>query len=133
MVKFWSDPSVGLGDLLKDKFPRLYALETDKEIAFKDRWSYSNGNWHGSWDWRTPLRGRSLDEFQELLTFLSGASFKPQGSDFWKWSWDKKGMFSVKKMASIIQGTLSQGVAAGANFHWNSLVPSKVNIFVWRA
>jgi len=100
-------------------------------VAFKYRWYYSNGSWHGSWDWRIELRGRSLDEFQELSAFLSEASFKPHGSDFWQWLWDKTDTFSVKKMSLIIQKKLS-GVAAGVKFHWNSLVPSKVNIFVWR-
>ena len=69
--------------------------------------------------------------FRSFYLFFPARVSDLKARIFGKWSWDKKGMFSVKKMASIIQGKLSQGVAAGAHSHWNSLVPSKVNIFVW--
>ncbi|KAJ9541001.1 hypothetical protein OSB04_027507 [Centaurea solstitialis] len=101
-VKFWTDPSIGLGEKLKDKFPRLFTLESNKEVVFKDLWSFSAEGWQGSWYWRTSLRGRLLDEVNELTNFLSKANFRPQG------------------------------VAKGASFPWISIVPLKVNIFSWR-
>ena len=47
-VKFWVDEAVGPGERLKDKFPRLYALERNKEVEFKDRWFFHNGYWQGA-------------------------------------------------------------------------------------
>ncbi|GKD90205.1 hypothetical protein Tco_1365712, partial [Tanacetum coccineum] len=47
---------------LKLYFPRLYALETNKETKVKDRWVMSNGSGSNSWNWRSQPRGRALDD-----------------------------------------------------------------------
>ena len=39
---FWKDMAVGQGSRLKELFPRLYALENDKNVFFKDRCSFVN-------------------------------------------------------------------------------------------
>ena len=43
----------------------------------------------------------------------------------------KKGIFLVNRMTTIIQKKLSEGASNVPCFEWNSLVPLKINIFVW--
>ena len=38
LSNFWKDPSVGQGVPLKEYYPRLFAIETNKDASFKDRW-----------------------------------------------------------------------------------------------
>ncbi|GKD34056.1 RNA-directed DNA polymerase, eukaryota [Tanacetum coccineum] len=92
-TSFWHDPWCGDGTSLKDKFPRLYALELNKDCNVKDRGLVVNEAWIGSWDWRIPPRGRALDDLNALHSSLSSVLFLPNGYDKWIWSYDAVGLF----------------------------------------
>nr|GFC58290.1 RNA-directed DNA polymerase, eukaryota, reverse transcriptase zinc-binding domain protein [Tanacetum cinerariifolium] len=61
-TSFWHDPWCGDGTSLKNKFPRLYALESFKDCKVKDIGLVINEAWVGSWAWRIPPRGRARDK-----------------------------------------------------------------------
>ncbi|GJR56703.1 RNA-directed DNA polymerase, eukaryota, reverse transcriptase zinc-binding domain protein [Tanacetum coccineum] len=82
------------GSILKDKFPRLFALETNKSCVVNDRWGVSNGVWSGTWSWSVPPRARN-----------------------------------VKALSSMIQVDCN----LGKHRVWNSWVPRKINVCIWRA
>ncbi|KAJ9551016.1 hypothetical protein OSB04_015061 [Centaurea solstitialis] len=87
---FWHDKAVGHGISLCERFPRLFSLEVNKRATFKERWSWVNGAWQGTWEWRTILRGRSLEDFNNLVNLLLSSDFKISGTDTWRWSWENK-------------------------------------------
>ena len=78
---FWKDEAVGGDHKLKDLFPRLFALEKDKNVPFKDRWNLHNGSWSGSWDWRSVVRGRSSGDLCEMEALLRYMRYRDTGSD----------------------------------------------------
>ncbi|KAJ9562981.1 hypothetical protein OSB04_008141 [Centaurea solstitialis] len=131
-VRFWTDKWVGSGTPLKSRFPRLFAKESNKSVAFKDRWALMNGVWKGIWSWNSTLRGRTLDDFTNLESFLANSFFLPRGKDFWYWKIDSNGLFSVKKMYNYLQQKVCQHPQSSLCNKWSSLVPIKVNILVWR-
>ena len=130
---FWNNKDAGGGVTLKDRFPRLYALEKEKKKAkFKDRWSFNNGSWIGSWDWRSDLRGRSIGSLNDMEAFLSNNQFNVSGQDKWIWSGDKHSVFSVNQMVNLLKAS-HQGREDGVfRWFWCNLIPIKTNIFLWR-
>ncbi|KAJ9553924.1 hypothetical protein OSB04_017969 [Centaurea solstitialis] len=131
-AEFWDDPNVGGGVKLKERFPRLFALESNPRVLFKDRWLFVRGSWQGNWEWRSILRGRSLEEFHNLIELLSSAPFKSSGIDNWHWKWDDKGLFSVKKLSEIIQMKTFPSSSLPLVTYWSRFLPRKVNVFIWR-
>ncbi|KAJ9561194.1 hypothetical protein OSB04_006354 [Centaurea solstitialis] len=129
---FWKDETVGGGVKLKDVFPRLYALESDKNARFKDRWKFTNDSWSGSWNWRTNLRGRSVGALIDLESRLTNMQIRVTGSDKWSWSWDEKGEFFVKHMVKLLNGNQRSRDTVVFSRFWNNLLPIKLNLFLWR-
>ncbi|GJY75974.1 hypothetical protein Tco_0481090 [Tanacetum coccineum] len=89
-ILFWGDAWCGNGMRLKDLFPRLYALDTNKNCKVKDRWRVVNEVWGGNWEWRIPPRGRALDDISALNTVIGNLTLSNDAvdSDSWTWSMD---------------------------------------------
>ncbi|GJZ26721.1 RNA-directed DNA polymerase, eukaryota [Tanacetum coccineum] len=130
---FWKDPWSGNGSRLMDVFPRLFALENYKDYTVKDRWAYDNGVWEGSWSWRVSPRGRALDDLSSLLSLINHLSLSSNDCDRWFWSGDASGKLKVKSLSTSIQNICLGASARGVHHIWNSWIPKKVNICVWRA
>lgn len=132
-TNFWDDIWCEAGRHLMDLFPRLYALESKKDCKVSERWVFSNGMWGGIWAWRSPPRGRSSSDLQSLTSILGNFSLNAGTNDSWRWVLDHSGSFSVKQLSKIIQEKMFEQISLGKHHNWNSWVPKKVNICVWRA
>ncbi|GJT70760.1 hypothetical protein Tco_1030046 [Tanacetum coccineum] len=102
-TRFWKDAWCIEGIRLMDKFPRLYALESNKDCKVSERWVLSDGVWRGNWDWRSPLRGRSSDELSFLVSVIDNLCFTSTSLDKWYWSLDPSGCFKVNTLTKLIQ------------------------------
>nr|GEY18216.1 hypothetical protein [Tanacetum cinerariifolium] len=109
-TSFWFDPWCDDGLRLKDKFLRLYAIEYIKNCKVKDRGHVENGSWYGSWAWRIPPRGRAIDDLSTLSNSLNSIVLNPNGCNKW---------VCLMRLPGILK--------------WNSWIPKKVNIIVWKA
>ncbi|GJU14825.1 putative RNA-directed DNA polymerase [Tanacetum coccineum] len=97
-----------LGDVaFRDRFARLYRMESNKEAKVGHKGSWVNGEWEWCWEWSRVPRGRTVRELEELEATLVDALSR--------WIEQRMGVADVNK-------TL-----------WNNLVPRKVNVFVWQA
>ncbi|GJX20869.1 putative RNA-directed DNA polymerase [Tanacetum coccineum] len=130
---FWLDPWCGDGTRLKDKFPRLFALESIKDCMVKDRGYIDNESWISSWAWRIPPRGRALDDINTLGIYLNVVVINPNGRDKWSWSYEASGCFKVNVLTKAIEFNLHGDHSLGSHHKWNSWIPKKVNIMAWRA
>ncbi|GJS58059.1 hypothetical protein Tco_0652843 [Tanacetum coccineum] len=70
-VMFWNDVWLECGVRIKDKYPRLFTLETHQDCSITDHWKLQNGAWVGDWSSRSDLKGRSIDDLIELSNPLS--------------------------------------------------------------
>lgn len=125
-TKFWQD--CWIGDIkLAARFPRLFALETDKGCSIRDR--FDNNNW--VWSWRIPVRsGRLGSQFNDLVSLLP-SRLSSDEKDSWVWLDGK----SEKFMVAIIRNKVQKRIAQVSNRNktsWIPLVPKKVNLFAWR-
>ncbi|GJS62015.1 RNA-directed DNA polymerase, eukaryota, reverse transcriptase zinc-binding domain protein [Tanacetum coccineum] len=103
---FWKDVWCCDGFRLMDRFPRLFSLESDQDCKVSDHWRLTNGVWGGTWSWIFPPRGRALDDLSSLISSIGNVSLSLDGV------------------------TNGLGVVM---VQWNSWIPHKVNICVWRA
>lgn len=70
-TKFWTDSWCEAGIKLKDLFPRLFALEVEKNCLVSDRWHFCNDIWCGSWNWRFEPRGRATSDLEVLTNICN--------------------------------------------------------------
>ncbi|GJT06102.1 hypothetical protein Tco_0840564 [Tanacetum coccineum] len=61
-TRFWTDYWIKNHGRLKNRFPRLYALETSKDCFVADRWVLEDGFGHAKWSWRRHPSGRASGE-----------------------------------------------------------------------
>ncbi|PWA83973.1 RNA-directed DNA polymerase, eukaryota [Artemisia annua] len=125
-VSFWND--VWVGDYrLRDKFPRLYDMESNKECFIAERWV--EDQW--VWSWNRSIRSGSRIEHQlmEMLAMLMNVNISDT-DDKWKWEFELDGIFSVRSVRKIIDSSFL--TSGNIVTRWCSNVPIKVNIMMWR-
>ncbi|GKA19943.1 RNA-directed DNA polymerase, eukaryota, reverse transcriptase zinc-binding domain protein [Tanacetum coccineum] len=105
---FWKDVWIDNGPCLRDRFPRLYALDSIPKCRVCDRWVLENEVWG-----------------------VSGLSLKTRESDDWKWTLNTNAGFSVNCLSKLIDKHLLASSNLGGS-PWNFWAPRKVNIFIWR-
>ncbi|GJZ04446.1 RNA-directed DNA polymerase, eukaryota [Tanacetum coccineum] len=116
-----------LGDTLSERFPRLFALENNKQISIASKW----GEPSLDSSFRRPIRGGvEQQQWSELLSFTGTISFSSL-PDRWVCDLNGDGVFSVKDIRSRIDDLLLPSV--GFETRWVKFIPIKVNVFVWRA
>ncbi|GJW81523.1 putative reverse transcriptase domain-containing protein [Tanacetum coccineum] len=91
------------GTYLLDIYTRLYALEMSKECRVIDHWFVVNGVWCRSWSWRTPPRGRVLDDLTSLIYRLGNFTLSSSGHDKWYWTGNVVGTFKVSSLTRTIR------------------------------
>ncbi|GJR56637.1 ataxia telangiectasia mutated family protein [Tanacetum coccineum] len=85
---------------------------------------------------------RSPSRFQMKLMCLSGRTFgiprenmslSPDGVDTWQWNFDSSDKFKVSTLSRSIHNLVLADDIIGLTHNWNSWIPRKINICVWRA
>ncbi|GJT89702.1 hypothetical protein Tco_1078547 [Tanacetum coccineum] len=66
---------------LIDVFPRLYALESFKDLKVNNCWVCENRVWgQGTWAWHFPLRVRALNDLSPLIELIGNTTLSPEAS-----------------------------------------------------
>ncbi|GKA71148.1 RNA-directed DNA polymerase, eukaryota [Tanacetum coccineum] len=125
ILVFWDE--IWLGDTsLKDKFLRLFALETYKHISVAAKMLHASP----VFSFRHPPRGGVEEEqINRLLSSLINLSF-PQMLDRWVWYLESTGEFSVKSVRNLLDDVLLN--VDDVPTRWVRVIPIKVNVFAWR-
>ncbi|XP_071688374.1 uncharacterized protein [Rutidosis leptorrhynchoides] len=104
-----------------------------KHVLIKDRICLATPTLTVNWEWMRVPTGRTKDELDCLLLFLNSYRFDRDIPDSWIWSMSNNGRFSVKQMTKLInEKTIARFDVVQETLH-NSLVPKKLEVFVWRA
>ncbi|GJS10251.1 RNA-directed DNA polymerase, eukaryota [Tanacetum coccineum] len=122
---FWGDPWLYDMSLLQ-VFPRLYALECNKQVSVAVK--LSEGSLTDSF--RREPRGGIEEEQLLLLSNKLTTVTLANSNDRWIWLLDSSGEFLVKSVRSYIDDTLLPTV--GFPTRWVKVVPIKINVFAWK-
>ncbi|PWA51117.1 RNA-directed DNA polymerase, eukaryota [Artemisia annua] len=111
---------------LKDKFPRVYALELDKSITVvaKKAQGISIDSLR-----RHPRGGVESEQWSQIQTLITDIQLTPM-EDRWCWTLEGMGHFSVKSARVAIDKKIL--ITTGDPTRWSKLLPKKVNILVWK-
>ncbi|GKB59883.1 RNA-directed DNA polymerase, eukaryota, reverse transcriptase zinc-binding domain protein [Tanacetum coccineum] len=122
---FWED--LWHGDMvLKQRYPRLYALEVKKTVDVASKLSQENLTWSFR---RAPRSGVEQDQLTDLTTYVKGVVLGVT-PDRWYWTLDGSGEFSVASARKVIDDNRFSEVSNQTR--WIKAVPIKVNIHVWK-
>ncbi|GJY33366.1 RNA-directed DNA polymerase, eukaryota [Tanacetum coccineum] len=124
-TRLWDEPWHVEG-ILKDRFPRIYALENCKSVTVGDKLAHQTLSHSFR---RLPRGGIENAQFAEFSVLLQQVVLA-QGSDRWTWTANGSGQFSVASVRKIIDNKLCSG---GENStRWIRCVPNKINIHAWK-
>lgn len=128
---FWLDKWVG-NFRLCEMFPRLFHLESQKKVLVGDRGAWEGAIWRWVLGWSRELRGRTLNEFEDLLGKLQEWAPNHGHRDKRWWFLDESGDFTVKALKELVNEKELEGHSNLRETMWNKIVPRKVNVLVWR-
>ncbi|MFS8029189.1 putative reverse transcriptase zinc-binding domain-containing protein [Helianthus anomalus] len=129
-VQFWVDIWIG-STALKHRWPKMYALEREKNCSVAARFLLQDGGWRFVPNWKRGLASvEELSEMQDMLFLFNNVSFSGS-EDRWQWGVDGKESFSVAQVKSLIRD--DNEVRRDHSMQWESWIPLKVNLFIWRA
>ncbi|GKD01436.1 RNA-directed DNA polymerase, eukaryota [Tanacetum coccineum] len=116
-----------IGDTpLKLLFPRLYVLETNKELSVACK--LSQGNPSCSFR-RIPRSGVKQSQMEGLVELLESVTLGTS-SDRWYWSLDSSGKFSVTSNKKVLDANRLPYVSSQTR--WSKEMPIKVNVTAWK-
>ncbi|GJS03179.1 RNA-directed DNA polymerase, eukaryota [Tanacetum coccineum] len=122
---FWLDSWKG-GTSFREAFPRLFALEMNRQISVKDKLAAALDS-----SFRRPVRGGvEKDQLTGLAAILDTVSLSPS-LDRWVCSLSSDGDFCVKDARTNIDDMFLP--SHNDSTRWVKGVPIKINIFAWRA
>ena len=111
---------------LKCQFPRLYVLETCKQISIADKLRYASIN---SSFRRLPTGGAESEQYHELGSRLAFIDLTRM-HDRWVWSFSGTSDFSVNSVRNLVDDSLISSNMLPTR--WVKVVPIKINVFAWK-
>ncbi|GJV24015.1 RNA-directed DNA polymerase, eukaryota, reverse transcriptase zinc-binding domain protein [Tanacetum coccineum] len=122
---FWEDKWCEEG-ALKDRFPRVYALESCKHITVAAKFSQPTLSYSFR---RHPRGGCEQDQFQKLEDLVRLVILTPI-DDRWIWGLENTGEFSVASVRRLIDDKMLPSLECKTR--WINYVPIKVNVHAWK-
>ncbi|CAL9018470.1 unnamed protein product [Prunus brigantina] len=129
-VRFWEDSWVREG-LLKDSFPRLFALSSKHSLSidcFVDSQVFPH-NW--DFGFRRNLNERETAEVIKLLEILEGFRLWASKRDRRRWDLEVSGYFTCKSFQSFLCNKGRVVTFPPFSRVWKAKSPPKVKVFVW--
>nr|GEV99269.1 putative RNA-directed DNA polymerase, eukaryota, reverse transcriptase zinc-binding domain protein [Tanacetum cinerariifolium] len=123
-TSFWKDHWIE-DSLLKISFPRLFALETNKDILVADKLQSPLSS-----SFCRPVRGGVEAQQLELLSGITNMVSLSNLEDRWYWDMSSDGIFQVKDVRSIIDEAFLP--KSEVSTRWIKSIPKKVNVFAWK-
>jgi hypothetical protein len=135
-TNFWHDKWVGTQPL-KDVFPRLFLISTQKECMVSEVGRWVLGRWEWDFKWRRNLFVWEEERRDMLVNILTPIQLS-NSIDAWKCHYSTGGTFSVSSLYCYLSGiiippiSLEPDIIRDLGFVWKSLAPSKVIVFSWQ-
>ncbi|GMI86868.1 hypothetical protein like AT4G29090 [Hibiscus trionum] len=130
-ILFWSDKWVG-DSPLKIKFPRIYALATNKTGKIED-FGTKQGS---SWSWNIPLRRApfdwELEQWNACMDCLNAFKQENFDRDCFTWKATGDGIYTARSCYKILNQQ-PESIFPWVKVVWSGLAPPRVEFFLWQA
>ncbi|GJV50383.1 RNA-directed DNA polymerase, eukaryota, partial [Tanacetum coccineum] len=123
-TSFWKDLWIG-DNLLKLSFPRLFALEENKDISVADKMNTSISSL-----FCRHVRGGVESQQLDQLSLLLDTVILSNMDDRWFWDLNGDGVFQVKDVRSMLDEAFLPKMEVPTR--WIKSIPIKVNVFAWK-
>nr|GFA67970.1 RNA-directed DNA polymerase, eukaryota [Tanacetum cinerariifolium] len=124
-TSFWDDCWIE-GDSLRNRFPRLYTLESCKRITVGEKMRQPSLEFSFR---RNTRGGVEQEQLGDLVTLIHDVSLSPM-ADRWTWALENSREFTVSSVRKHIEDKLIPVV--GSKTRWIKYVPIKVNVNAWK-
>ncbi|GJW13871.1 RNA-directed DNA polymerase, eukaryota, reverse transcriptase zinc-binding domain protein [Tanacetum coccineum] len=114
------------GEVSKSAYPRIHALEIQKDITIAEKMSHEILGYSFR---RNPRSGIEQTQSDNLLAHLEGVNLVDM-RDRWSWSLDGSGEFSVASVRMLIDDHRLHNVSTKTR--WTNVVPIKINVHAWK-
>ncbi|KAJ0513971.1 putative reverse transcriptase zinc-binding domain-containing protein [Helianthus annuus] len=130
-IFFWLDKWAG-DYSLKEQFPSLFALQSDKRCLVQHRYILSDGHIHWTWGGESPITlSETARMWEDCVNRLENVQLNKK-SDQWLWKQDEnREEFRVGNLRSELDGISM--LPETHVLRWLSRIPKKINCFLWRA
>ncbi|GKD28305.1 RNA-directed DNA polymerase, eukaryota, partial [Tanacetum coccineum] len=124
-TRFWYDNWI-CDKSLRDRFPRLFALEMEKEVSVAVKMGASVAD-----SFRRFVRdGSERHQMLDLISMLESVSLS-SAQDRWICDLSGDGEFRVKEVRNILDDLFLPSQLESTR--WVKYIPIKINVFAWRA
>ena len=129
-IQFWKDEWIE-DVVLKDAFPRIFALAVNKSGKVKEFGVWSNNVWHWEVSLRRRLFGWELQQWSNLLSTLKRFVVYDSFKDFFVWKGSPSGKYSVNLYFKFVLRPTNMNKEIW-KFVWMGFAPPKVKVFCWQ-
>ncbi|GJY41804.1 RNA-directed DNA polymerase, eukaryota [Tanacetum coccineum] len=112
--------------IFKDIFPRLYPLESSKDVTVSSK--IGDTSLVRSFR-RIPRGGIEQNQFDSLVELVRSVTIVPS-ADRWNWNLESTGIFSVASARRRIDEICLPNI--GEETRWVKCVPIKINVLAWK-
>ncbi|GKC04518.1 hypothetical protein Tco_0996128 [Tanacetum coccineum] len=124
-TSFWDD--IWRGDsALKYLYPRLYALESCKDVKVASKLSHARLDFSFR---RDPRSGAEEEQFIDLSNQIEGV-IVTNSRDSWIWTLEGSREFSVSSVRKLIDDKILS--ESDMKTRWIKVVPLKINVHAWK-
>lgn len=131
--RFWEDPWLDTGMSLREKYPRLYNISSQKQTTISCMGTSNSTGWEWNLNWRRDLFESELLLADSFIGDLAQQQIQPHREDKWIWKHDHSGHYSSKSGYDLIWREI-RGSIQNSDFVdlWKLKIPAKSAIFAWR-
>ncbi len=130
-IYFWKDRWLK-GEALKNVFPRLFSISSNKEAKLLECGNWSNGRWVWKLAWRRSFFEWESQMAEQLGQLLVGVGVVPGEADSWVWKAGDPQSFSVSSAYKFIRKDTQADSVPVFRKLWRSKAVPSAALLAWR-
>ncbi|KAH1242381.1 hypothetical protein GmHk_07G019724 [Glycine max] len=114
-ILFWEDSGLGDGITLREKYPELYQISSQKFQLAGSKGSFGEEGWQWEFSWRINLFDNELGSASDFIEQVTALSPNAALKDYWVWGADPKRIFTTSIAYLCIKGL-------GSGVKWSTII-----------